>query len=676
MITYLLRFQAVVSGGCAVLLFSVFGLAQIAMANSEKETLDYLKSLSIEELLETQVTSVSKRPEPLFDAAAAITVITAEDLRRIGARTIPDALRLVPGLKVAQVNSSRWEVGARGFSDFFETKLLVLIDGRSMYTPLYSGVYWNSLDTVIEDIERIEVIRGPGATIWGANAVNGVINIITKNSADTQGGLLSTTIGTYEEPLVTARYGGKINPKTSYRFYAKGFQRDNYKNSDGSSANDGWESYRTGFRADSELNTRDTLSVQGEVFSGEADFNSVLSGFLTPPFVRESQEVEDFYGGHFLIDYGHAFSDRSKVEVAFYYDTFTRDLVVAQEERNTLDFEFKHHLDLNSYHDIVWGAGVRWSQDEVEGTFSTSFDPASESLTLWNFFIQDDIMLVEDTFWVTLGTKLEYNSFTGFELQPSIRARFRASADHLFWGAISRAVRTPSRSDQDIVINLGSFQIPPNPVNVLRLIGNSDFDSEELIAYELGYRWRTAKTFSLDIAVFYNSYDDLLGIESGTPFFETSYFVVPQELVNNLERDSYGVEVSACWQVRSNFRLQAGYSWIDLEVKRQDGTSSGALLDEDSFPRHQVKLWGNYDFTKRLSFNSEVYWVDEFETDDIDDYLRLDVQLIWQPTDALELAIGAENLFNSRHLEAEIEGSNIQSSEVVEQFWLKATYTF
>ena len=361
MTTVFLRFKTAVGWWCVLLLLCILSLAELAIADDQKDTLTYLKSLSIEELLDTQVTSVSKRPEPLFDAAAAITVLTAEDLRRVGARSIPDALRLVPGLQVGHIDSSRWEVGARGFSDYFENKLLVLIDGRSMYTPLYSGVYWNSLDTVIEDIERIEVIRGPGATIWGANAVNGVINIITKNSADTQGGLFSTTVGTYEQPLVTTRYGGKISPTTSYRLYAKGFRRDTFKESDGTSAHDGWESYRTGLRMDSEINAKNTLSLQAEVFSGEADFTSVLSGYLTPPFTRESEEVEDFRGGHFLIDFAHTLSERSKVDLTFYYDAYTRDLVVAEEERDTLDIEFKHHLDLNKYHDFVWGAGFRWS---------------------------------------------------------------------------------------------------------------------------------------------------------------------------------------------------------------------------------------------------------------------------------------------------------------------------
>jgi iron complex outermembrane receptor protein len=647
---------------------------------SDVDTLTYLKTLSIEELLQTEITSVSKKPESLFNAAAAITVITAEDIRRTGARSLPEVLRLVPGMQVGQVDGSKWEIGVRGFNDYFENKLLVLIDGRSMYTPLYSGVYWNSLDTILEDIERIEVIRGPGATVWGSNAVNGVINIITKSSKDTQGGLVSTTYGSHDKPLITTRYGGRKSSTTSYRVYGKGFKRDSLEDADGEDAHDSFESYRMGMRVDSHLSEQNSLSFQAEAFSGEADFSSRLSGFLTPPFVRQSEETEDFQGGHAMLNYRHTFSPTSMVDFNIYYDGYSRDLVVVEEERDTINLEIQHHAIPLNDHDIVWGAGVRWTEDDTAGTHATSFDPASRSITLWSAFLQDDITLVDEKLWITLGSKFEQSDFSGFEIQPSVRVRLQPTEDHLFWGAVSRAVRTPSRAEQDIIINLDAFS-QGGTSSQLRLLGNDQFDSEKLIAYELGYRRQQADTLSTDLAVFYNDYDDLRGLEAEQPFFEADpsqppHLVVPQKFTNNQKGESYGFEFSCTWQALTNLKIVTGYSWMDLDLEYKGPVQKGVIGSARNYPRHQVQTRAYYDLSSFISLDSELYYVDEYTSDDIDDYLRFDLQITWKPSAVFQLALGGENLFSSRHSEADATESSIVSSEIPTQYWLKATYTF
>ncbi len=503
-----------------------------AQQRDADDSLEYLKSLSIEELLQTEVTSVSKKSEQLFDTAAAVFVITEEDIKRAGVRTIPDALRMVPGLQVAHINGSTFAITARGFNEWFSNKLLVLVDGRSVYTPLFSGVYWDVQDTVLEDIDRIEVIRGPGATMWGANAVNGVINIITKHSKETQGGMIVAGAGTIEKPLLTARYGGKAGHDGTYRVYAKGVKRDSFDQPDGIDGSDEWENVRAGFRMDLPLSPRDNLTVQGESYAGENEFDLRLSGFLTPPFTRQSHEEQDYKGGHLITTWQRQISSLSDIEVKCYYDYSFRDQIVIEERRDTINLDFKHHLKLPPNHEVVWGLGYRWTEDDTDRSTNLWMDPDSRSDQVWSAFVQDDIMLYPDKVWLTLGSKFEHNDYSGFELQPNARLRWKPTPKHTVWGSVSRAVRTPSRSDHDIRVNLASIDIPFAGLTVLRITGDEDFDSEELTAYEAGARWQTNENLSFDLAVFYNVYDNLRIVETGTPFVETSpttiYTVIPQ----------------------------------------------------------------------------------------------------------------------------------------------------
>lgn len=677
-------------GGClrasrivlSMMLVTQIGFSEVAFAvDGERETLQYLKSLSIEDLLQAEITSVSKKSESLFTAAAAITVITNEDIERTGARSIPEALRMVPGLAISSIDGSRYAIGSRGFNEYFETKLLVLVDGRSMYTPLYSGVYWNSLDTVMQDIERIEVIRGPGATIWGANAVNGVINIITKNSSDTQGGMVSTSIGNYDQPDVSARYGGTLAGETTYRLYAKGYDRNNFDSTAGEDAYDSSRSLRAGFRLDNQQSPKDTFSLQSEVFDGEADVETMLTGYLNPPFVR-TKGTETYSGGHVLGSWEHAFSSHSNTTLQMYFDRTDRFHIVATEVRDTVDIDFKNQLNLWDNHDIVWGAGYRWTQDDIDGSLITNFYPSSETDELWSTFIQDDINLVDNFAWITVGTKLEHNDYTGLEVQPSVRIRVQPDSKQLIWAAVSRAVRTPSRAENDMSINLGTSMDAQGNIGIQRLEGSESFDSEILVAYELGYRWQVRQSLSFDLTTYFNDYDQIRTIEPKvSAYYELGgapILVMPAEFDNKAEGESYGFEIQSTWQPIDSLKFIGSYSFIDLNLDYSSGSvrAGQSLGSEDYAPTHQFQLRNYWDLQSDLSLNSEFYYVSDLGDKTIDSYIRIDLQLSWQASDSLRLTLGGENLFGSSHQEFFDSQSNIVASEVPRTYWLKATFWF
>ncbi len=641
-----------------------------------EDSLEYLKSLSIEELLQTEVTSVSKKSEHLFDTAAAVFVITQEDIKRAGIRTIPDALRMVPGLQVAHINGSTFAITARGFNEWFSNKLLVLVDGRSVYTPLFSGVYWDVQDTVLEDIDRIEVIRGPGATMWGANAVNGVINIITKHAKDTQGGMIVAGAGTIEKPLLSARYGGKAGIEGFYRVYAKGVKRDSFVQPDGGDGNDEWQSVRAGFRMDLPVSARDNLTIQGESYAGENDFDLRLSGFLTPPFTRQTHEEQDYRGGHLITTWQRQISNLSDLEVKFYYDWSFRDQIVIEERRDTFNLDFKHRVKLPPYHEVVWGLGYRWTADDTERSTNLWMDPDSRSDQVWSAFVQDDIMLWPDKVWLTLGSKFERNDYSGFELQPNARLRWKPTPKHTVWGSVSRAVRTPSRSDHDIRVNLASMDIPFAGVTVLRITGDDDFKSEELIAYEAGIRWQKNENLSFDLAAFYNVYDDLRIVETGTPFIETApppiHTVIPQIIKNGMEGETYGAEFLTTWKPLSNWKLSMGYAWFDADL---DADGNSAENEGEMSPRHQLQVRSYLDLPWSLSLDTEIYFVDELEAFDISAYTRLDLRLGWDPTPQWSLSLNLENALDDQHPEFPTR-SGVIATEVPRIFYGQVTYRF
>jgi iron complex outermembrane receptor protein len=553
-----------------------------------------LTELSIEELSQLTVTSVSKKGESLMDAPAAITVIRGEDLKRTGVRSLAEALRMVPGMHVARINSNKWAIGCRGFSDRFANKLLVLIDGRTVYTSLFSGVMWEFQDTLLEDVERIEVIRGPGSTVWGANAVSGVINIITKKSQDTQGGYAELGGGTEERGIAGARYGGKAGNDVSYRVYAKYFNRD-----EGDQGQDWWYQSRGGFRVDYTPSPDDTFTVSGEIYGGSSHWNMNVAQ-LAPPYVAGYVNRSEEEGGHLLARWEHRVSATSDLAAQVYYDRWQYDDINWGEDFDTLDLDLRCRFTLLDWNELIVGGGYRrtWDQFDTKDNGVVAFDPKHESVGVANVFLQDEIALIKDQVYLTVGVKLEYNEYSKFEYQPGARLSWRLHEDHTLWASAARAVRTPSRAEDSIRV-LQQVIPPftpanPGPFPIAGTIwGNHDWKSEELLAFEMGYRVQPVDVVSIDTALFLNVYDRLRSNEPGTPFPDTlpipNYLILPLVFENGFDAKSYGIEISATWRVMDGWTVSGNYSFIYLNLDQEnDSTALSGEEDEDGTPANRV----------------------------------------------------------------------------------------
>ena len=621
---------------------AAFLTAYGAPARADADAAD-LSELSLEDLMDIEVTSVSKRPQKLSQAPAAITVLTAEDIHRAGHTSIAEALRMVPGLHVAHINSNQWAITSRGLNFRFANKLLVLIDGRSVYTPLFSGVYWGLQDVPLEDVDRIEVIRGPGGTLWGANAVNGVINVITKRADETQGVLLSGAAG---DPLTasgTARWGGAVGDDLHYRVWAKAFDHGEFDTPQNHGAGDDWHQARGGFRADWEPSSRDLLTFQGDYFDGEADMNSV---FVT------GTDTADFSGGYLLGRWSRSLSDGSRISLQGYWDHFEREEGLAGETRDTFDLEFQHDLTLFARNDVTWGLNYRATSDRLQDTPFTTFDPDDDTVHLVSGFVQNEFAIVPERLSLTLGSKFEHNDYTGFEYQPSARFGWTPSDRHTLWGAVSRAVRTPSRVENDIDLIL-----PFQSLGILAdLDGNTDFDSEELLAYELGYRGLLTDSLSLDVAGFYFDYDDLRTVDIVGP--GTPPAAVATLFGNRMRGESHGVEVEATWRALDNWKLTASYTLLDVDLElKGSSTDPVSELTEGDAPEHQFQVRSLLDLPWNLQLDAAVYWVDTVPNQEdadgrtIGSYWRGDLRVGWTPRHDLELELVGQNLFERSHPE-------------------------
>jgi iron complex outermembrane receptor protein len=583
-----------------------------------------LKTLSVDELMNVVVTSVSKRAEPLSHAASAVQVITQDDIHRSGATSLPEALRLASNLQVAQVDSRQWAISARGFNGTTANKLLVLIDGRTIYTPLYSGVFWDVQDVPLEDIDRIEVISGPGATLWGANAVNGVINVITKNPEDTRGVLVSGGGGTSLRGFGTARYGGTAGPGVSYRVYGKGFVRDATTLPTGLDATDDWQMGQGGFRLDWEGSDVDRFTLQGDAYGG---LMSQLSG--TDVAVN---------GGNALGRWSRTLSATSDVRVQLYYDRTHRDIPgVFGEDLNTFDVEFQHRTQLGRRHDIVWGLGYRLLDDHVGNSSSLAFLPANDVRHWFGGFLQDDIALVPDRLGIALGAKIEHNDYTGMEVQPSGRVNWRVTPSGTLWAAVSRALRTPSRIDRALFA-------PSQPPYFLA--GGPDFHSEEEMAYELGYRVQRG-ALQASLATFYNHYDGLRSLEQTNP---PNAF--PLVIGNGQDGESYGTELTAEYRVMNGWRVRAGYTELRINIwATPTSTDTSRGNGESHTPDRQFSLNSSADLPANLRLDGGFRYVSEIANQQLPAYAELDARLTWSPTAQLDLSLVGQNLLHHRHAE-------------------------
>lgn len=588
--------------------------------------------MSLEDLSNIEITSVSRQPERILDAPAAITVITSEDIRRSGATSIPEALRLADNLTVAQKNSHDWAISARGFNSSLANKLLVMIDGRTIYSPLYSGVFWDRQDYLLADIDRIEVISGPGGTLWGANAVNGVINIITKKAKDTQGVYLEALGGNELRGATAARYGGKLASNVTYRIYGKYFDRDDQALAHGNDAHDAWHMSQGGFRIDAEASAQDSYSVQGDFYENKED---ALTGGQTR-------------GGNILGRWTHSFSSDSDMSLQMYYDktdlSLSQTALTLGDKLDTYDVDFQHHFTLNGSNKIVWGLGYRFTHDEVNGSSTITFAPEHLDQKLYSGFLQDEIKLHEKLS-LTLGSKLEHNDYTGWEAEPSARLQWKVSSNQLLWAAVSRAVRMPSRIDHDVRT---PTNLPlPFPQDILK--GNSNFESENVVAYELGYRAQLGPKINTSVSAFYNEYDNLRSINAGSPS-SSAFFV----LGNNLEGETYGVEFSGSYQALDWWRINLGYRYLEENLRVKPGQSDiSNARGETADPRHQVSLRSSMNLSHNIDLDAQLRWVDTLAlgTASVPSYTELNMRLGWRPTKNVEISLVGQNLLHDQHVE-------------------------
>jgi iron complex outermembrane recepter protein len=583
-----------------------------------------LKKLSVEELMNVVVTSVSRRAEPLSHVASAIQVVTQEDIRRSGATSLPEALRLASNLQVAQIDSRQWAISARGFNSTTSNKLLVLIDGRTVYTPLYSGVFWDVQDLPLTDIDRIEVISGPGSTLWGANAVNGVINVITKRPQDTPGLLVVGGGGTGLRGFGSARYGGSVGQKVQYRVYGKAFDRDAAATPTGLDAADAWQMGQGGFRVDWESSEANRFTLQGDAYGGQMG--------------QVSGKDAAVNGGNVLGKWSHTLSATSDIRVRLYFDRTHRDVPgVFAEDLSTYDVELQHRTLLGRRHNLVWGVSYRLLDDHLRNSPSLAFLPAEDASSWFGGFIQDEIGLVPDRLSVALGTKLEHNQFTGFEIQPSGRVNWRVGRSQTLWGAVSRALRAPSRIDRDLFVPAQSPYF---------LAGGPDFRSERELAYELGYRLQH-RTVSMSLATFYNQYEGLRSLEQVNP---PSAF--PLVIANGLDGESYGAEVTAEYRVAAAWRVRVGYTEMRINIwSKPTSTDTSRGSGENHSPNRQFSVNSSVDLPADLRLDGGLRYVSEIANQQVPGYAELDARLTWSPTAQLGLSLVGQNLLHRRHAE-------------------------
>jgi iron complex outermembrane recepter protein len=599
--------------------------------------------------LDMPVSTVARQESTVGKSPAAVFVITNEMIHRSGAVCIPDVLRMVPGVQVAQIASGEWAISARGLNSQYANKLLVQIDGRTVYDLFFGGVIWDVQDVMLEDVERIEVIRGPGATIWGSNAVNGVINIISKRSQDTQGVIVQGGAGNHERGYTNARVGGRLSEDMTYRIYGKWFDRGPSYLPEGGSADDVWHQGRTGFRMDYEADDSNTMTLQGDYYDG----NTVT---LTPnqiplsPFSVASNEGH-VSGENILYRWKHTIDDDTDWTFQTYYDRTERHFYYPDYalNRDLFDLDFQHRFPLGTRNEIIWGCGYRFTQDSFFESPASSFfitvDPPQRFDNYFSYFLQDQITLVPDRWFFTAGSKFEHNNYTSFEFQPTARLLWTPTERHSIWGAISRGVHVPTRQTDDSTVRLPAVATVPMPTFPL-IFGNRGLRSEELLAYEFGMRVQATERFSWDLALFYNQYARLISNLQGTPYVEPpAYLDIPYLYENGMAGETYGAELAANYTVSERWRLQCAYTYTRLFMHLDPGMVMNVNPGET--PNNQVYLQSSWDLGSHWQFDLIGRYVDALLTTTpqaIPSYLVMDARLAWHNRKNMEVAVVGRNL--------------------------------
>jgi iron complex outermembrane receptor protein len=634
---------------------------------------DDLVSLSLEELMDIEVILGSRTERRIHDVPAAIHVLQGAHLRQSGVRSLAEALRWVPGMQVGRIDANKWAISARGFSDRFAQKLLILIDGREVYSPLFSGVHWEAQDVLLEDVDRIEIIRGPGATLWGANAVNGIVNVVTRPATETRGRYAQVGLGSEERGFVGLRWGGRLGG-TPVRVWAKAFRRDAAVDADGIATADDWRMERGGFRADWR-GDGDAVTLQGAAFGGRTG-ETFRSPVLGEPYLIATDVDTDWAGLYLLGRWRRDLGAGEDVRLQVHYSGNRITGGPAEERRHTFDADLQHRSFPFARHDMIWGLAFRITADETVSTGKFSFAPADRTTRLWSGFLQDEISLVPDYLRLTLGSKLERNDYTGFEVQPNARILFRPRDAHTLWGAVSRAVRTPARADSDIRIDFRSFPaetVYPDlfgdgaPPVLISIRGNEDFESEVLLAYEAGYRLRPRPNLLFDVVGFYNVYDRLRAGRNGLPVpaADGSHILAAIVADNLMEGRTVGGEAAIEWHFPRG-RLRGAYAYLWLDLERLPGANLESDTAERASPRHQFYLWPAVSLRRDVQLSAVVRYVgritdrpatrrqpyDEYlPRRHIPAYAEIDLHLAWAPDPRLELSLVGQNLLHRHHPE-------------------------
>ncbi len=640
-----------------------------------------LTNLSLEELLNINVTSVSKRPEHLVSAPAAVYVLTNEDIRRSGATSIPEALRAVPGLNVARSDSHTWAISARGFNDAFANKLLVLMDGREVYTPLFSGVFWDVQGTMLEDVERVEVIRGPGATLWGANAVNGVINIITKSPKDTVGGITSVTGGTVDQGFADIRYGAQVTKDSWIRGYATFTNTGASELPNGDRANDRWYQGRAGFRYLLEPSMLDTVNVQGDIYSGRNNETYNVPNLFTST-VDSDRHVDSVAGGNVLARWTHGKKEEANFSLQAFADYTDRSLLVVHELRQTYDVDFQYNLPVNDRNRIVFGTDYRLTADEQPPREFVQFRTRHDTLGLVSGFAQDEYKLLNNL-TLTAGSKFEYNTYTHFEFEPSARLAWSPASKQTVWTAISRSVRTPSRGERDGTIE--STVQPPGalgagtPQTLVSVVGSRRVVSEVQISGEVGYRVEPLSRLSFDLAAFYSDYRKVRSIDLQPPVVQTTpvpHLALDGLIGNNLQGVTYGGELVVNGRPTDWWRIQATYSNLEMAFDTTAGGKRSNLGLEKDSPRHSLTFRNSFDLPHHVQIDASLRYVDQLKDLKVPAYTTSDVRIGWAPTSNLDVSVCGQNLFQPRHQEFTPTTVMTPTTEVERSVYLKMTLKF
>ena len=641
-----------------------------------------LASASLEELLDVEVTSLSRKEQALSNTGAAIFVISQEDIRRSTANNIPDLLRMVPGVEVSQIDANQWAIAIRGFNSVYSNKVLVMVDGRTVYVNTFSGVFWDQIDVPLENIERIEVIRGPGGTVWGANAVNGVINIITKSAADTKGRLLTAGSGSSRTADTVAQYGADAGSKGAYRVFGRFFNVENSSFPGGRGSADAWRGEHAGFRADWAPTSKDTISVQGDLLSTRGGGTVAASFAGPPPFTAVMNDSLRNTSSDILARWEHTHANGSSTVLQMYDTGMTRDQAGSHLFNNTVDIDLEHHESPGARQDVVWGLDARVTSDAVTPTPATSlyFVRPRETSPLFAGFFQDEIQLRPSLF-LTVGSKIEHNAFTGVEYQPSAQLVWSNGERHALWAAAGKAIRQPDRSDYNTQFNLATQAIPGYGTALITVSGSASVVAEKLYDFEGGYRTRLNKKLSLDLTGFFSLYRNLQTAEPGVPQIVVTdgqlVMILPLTLASLAHARNYGAELSTAWRLNGRWKIDAGYSMIHMSLHRDPGSmESGSAQTAGSSPGHQFEVRSILNLRRNLEWDNSLKYVASLPTFNIPGYARVDTRLGWTIGESVELSISGQNLAQTRHVEFVDTSSGLVPTEIARSVFGKIAWRF